>query len=72
MARTQIEVNLLFCIDALPQKIIISKTENKVTVVNGLALDQLRLGGKGRKKLTPFFAFFPHHGARPQAQAING
>ena len=57
MARTQIEVNLVFCTDALPPKIITSKTENKVTVVNGLAWD------KGEKKLIPFFAFFPHYGA---------
>ena len=67
MARTQIEVNLLFCIDALPQKIIISKTENKVTVVNGLALGQAPPWGRRKEKLIPFFAFFPHCGAWSQA-----
>ena len=46
MARTQIEVDLLFCNDALPKIIIISKTENKVTVVNGLAWDQAPQWGK--------------------------
>ena len=40
MARTQVEVNFLFGTDALSPKIIISKTEHKVTVVNGLAWDQ--------------------------------
>ena len=50
MARTQIEVNLVFCTDALPPKIITSKTENKVTVVNGLAWDQAPHWGKREKK----------------------
>ena len=60
MARTQIEVNLRFCTDALTQK---SKTENKVTVVNELAWDHgLHMGEKGRKKLIPFFCIFPHCG----------
>ena len=49
MARTEIEVNLLFCTDALPTKIIISKTENKVTIVNGLAWDQAPPWGKWDK-----------------------
>ena len=63
MARTQIEVNLLFCIDALPPKIIISKTENKVTVVNGLALDQAPPWGKREKKIDPVFCLFSPPGS---------
>ena len=50
MARTQIEVNLLFCTNALPKVIIISKTENKVTVVNWFSLGPgSALGEKGEK-----------------------
>ena len=52
MARTQIEVDVLFCTDTLPIIIIIiiiiiiSTTENKVTVVNRLAWDQAPQWGK--------------------------
>ena len=37
------------CTDALPTKIIISKTENKATIVNGLAWDQAPPWGKWDK-----------------------
>ena len=70
MARTQIEVNLLFCTDALPPKIIISKRENKVTVVNGLALDQAPPWGKREKKIEPVFCFFFPTTAEPDPRLL--
>ena len=66
MARTEIEVNLPFCTDALTKK----KTENKITVVNELAWDHgLHTGGKG-EKIDPVSCLFPHCGAR--SEVING
>ena len=71
MARTEIEVNLLFCTDALTKKNTKqNKTENKITVVNELAWDHgLHMGGKG-EKIDPVSCLFPHCGAR--SEVING
>ena len=70
MARTEIEVNLLFCTDALKKKKKHNKTENKITVVNELAWDHgLHMGGKG-EKIDPVSCLFPHCGAR--SEVING
>ena len=61
MARTEIEVNLLFCTDVLTKKK--NKTENKVTIVNELAWDHgLHMGGKG-EKIDPVSCLFSHCGA---------
>ena len=69
MARTEIEVNLLFCTDALTKKKQ-NKTENKITVVNELAWDHgLHMGGKG-EKIDPVSCLFPHCGA--WSEVING
>ena len=72
MARTEIEVNLLFCFDALTKKKKTkqNKTENKITVVNELAWDHgFHMGGKG-ENIDPVSCLFPHCGAR--SEVING
>ena len=70
MARTEIEVNLLFCTDALTKKKTKqNKTENKITVVNELEDHGLHMGAKG-EKIDLVSCLFPHCGAR--SEVING